>query len=290
MPVTKIFTGQTSTDGGLAANYDDNVAPATGDRIILNDQSTKDWVQGTLAGALTLDVIVDRGFTKTIGTSGAPMMPATLNTLIFAGNTISPCYFKGSTAINRVIVNSASQKDDLVNLQGSIGQIDVLAGKCLLASSPTVTGRIKVVGSSGGVIAQLTIPSSTTLTGCELYIEGGRLDVSSDVETIQVSGGEFILNGGADISVRLEMTGGITYWDASDTAAPSTITLAEVMGGTLRTRMDRRGRTLTNCNVYADGDVDFSIGGCTMTISNPIRCFGSNRPKFPIGTTHTIGI
>src|SRR3972149_3450988 len=110
----KIFTGQISTDGGLTTNYDDGAVPANGDTVIFNDQSSKDWVYGTtVPTAKTVHVIVDRGFTKTIGTSGAPFSFDGIGTLIFAGNTLNPCYFKAATAtaIARAIINTASQKE-----------------------------------------------------------------------------------------------------------------------------------------------------------------------------------
>jgi hypothetical protein len=242
----------------------------------------------TAFAAKTLDWIVDRGFASNfaLGTLANPIEPDNFNTILFMGNTIAPCYFManvaGAGAIARLIVNTASQKDDLVVVQNKVTQIDILSGKAAISGAATVSGRVKVAGSSGGSLAQLTVPSGCTLTGCEFYVKSGKLDISTTMETCAVDGGELVLSGSAGVSTRLEMGGGITYWDAT-----SAIALGEIMGGSLKTRSDRKGRTLTNCNLYADGDVDFSIGGLSITVSNPIRCFGSNRPKFPIGAAYS---
>lgn len=287
-----IWTGSTSTDFNVASNWAPSGVPANGDTLLFNDQAVNSLLVNTTQAAKTFDVFVDRGFAAyAIGTQANPLKPDAFNSIIFnASNLVQSFFQAGSTNIARAVVNSASALNNGVVLQGTLVQIVVLSGKVGFAGTPTISGRVQVVGSTGSSPSELTIPSASTLTGCEFYVEGGKLDCSSDLETIHVADGEFIINGGMDITGRLEMTGGRTWWDAFDNTSPSTVALAEILGGTFATRKERTGRTLTTCNMYGSGSVDFRIGGIGMTVTNPIRAFGTNQPVFPMGTSYAVTI
>lgn len=86
------------------------------------------------------------------------------------------------------------------------------------------------------------------------------------------------------------MYGGNFFWDAADQANISTIALAEVYGGKFSTRKNRAGRTLTAGNSYGDGLFDFSIGGLNVTFTAPIRSYGTNPPRYPVGASYTPGV
>jgi hypothetical protein len=279
------WTGTTSKVFALAANWNPAAIPSDGDTLVYNDDSTQGMDGGAIA-AKGFAVIVDRGFVYEIGSSGTPFDPANgFTTIVFLASTILPCYFDGSGTIARLLVDTESNRDDLVNVQGTATDVTVRAGKTTLDSGATVTGSIKVMGGTGGANGVLTVPSGATLTNAEISVSGGKMTTGASLTTAIVNGGELILDGAAGVTTRLEAYDGVTWWDAA-----STIALAEIFGGALKTRKDRSGRTLTSGNMYGNGDIDFTYGGLSMTITNPIRAYGNKQPKFPKGASYTAGV
>ena len=285
-----IWTGAVSDAFALAGNWNPAAIPADTATLVYNDQATQ-AMAGSVVAAKGFEIIMDKGFLYSVGSLAVPFEPATGITMLnFMSSSILPSYFDttaGGIAICHVDTDSA--KDGLLNLYGSMANVTVRRGKVALAGGDaTVTGRLHVLGGGGGQ-GEVTIPATVTLTNAEISVDGGKLDCSSEITTLGINGGEVIFGGGdVDITDRLEIFDGTFYWDASNTtAAPSTIALIEAFGGLVKTRKDRLGRTLTSCNMYGDANVDFETGGLSMVITNPIRSFGRNRPKFPSGTSYT---
>ena len=287
-----IWTGAVSDSFALAGNWNPAAIPADGDTLIYNDQATREMA-GSIVAAKGFNIILDKSFLYSVGSLATPFEPALgIPTLIFLASTILKSYF--DTSANGIVVgvvDTDSAKDDLVNLYGSMTNLTVRRGKVALAGGDaTITGRLHVLGGGGGQ-GDVTIPAAVTLANAEISVDGGKLDCSSEITTIGVNGGELILDGIVGITDRLEIFDGTFYWDASNTtAAASTIALIEAFGGLVKTRTDRLGRTLTSCNMYGDANIDFEAGGHGMVVTNAIRAFGRNRPKFPIGSTYTAGI
>lgn len=292
----KAWVGGTDANFDTAANWQPSGVPADADTLIFNDASTRALTGNIDAGTLAAKdfaVLVAPGFQYYIGTAALPMEPAQgFSTIVYSGSGLTPSYFSadGAQTITRGIIDTSVSKDDIVVFQGagSIDQVIVRQGKAKLNCTATSGGRIEVTGSQPGAPAELNIPASITLTGVDIGVRAGKLSCSSDCVNVNVSGGEFILAGAADMT-NLLLLGGTFHWDATDVSAPSTITEAEIVGGTFRIREDRAGRTLTNMNIYAGGSVDFSTGGLNVTYTNAPRNLGGNF-KLPVGASITVGV
>lgn len=281
----KIWLGSTDTDFDTAANWSPAGVPADGDTLVFNDQST-DGMDGQAVAAKAFAIIVDRGFAHEIGTTGVPFDPANgITTLMFMGSTIKDCFFGESSTITLAVVDTDSAKNDLVNLDGTVTDLVVRSGQALLVGGSVITGSAKVLGGMGGGNGKLTIPAGVTLTNAEMSVKGGELNTSSAMTTCAVDGGLMILDASAGITGWLSVTDGTAWWDAA-----STIALAEIFGGAFKTRKDRLSRVLTNSNMYGSGDIDFTYGGLTMVLTNPIRAFGDRQPKFPRGASYTAAL
>lgn len=286
----KFWTGSTSTAYGTAANWLANGVPADNDTLFYNDASTQGMAGGAQAGK-THAIIVDSKFAYGIGSSGTPFEPDDITSLMFFANSIVPSYFKSDTTdLDRVIVDTQSAKDGLVNLDGTIVDLTIRNGKVVTAATSTVNGRISLMGGSGGGSGELTVTAGTTVAGVEMSMNGGKCTCAASIPTVIQNGGEFILSASAGIGTYLEVHDGTFWWDAADVGSPSTIALAEILGGAFKTRTERQGRTLTNCNVYGAGIVDFSVGGHSMVMTNPVRAYGANPPRYPKSASYTIGV
>lgn len=296
----KTWIGSTSTSFTTAGNWSPSGIPADGDLLLFNDQATQAMdtdCDSASVGAKAFDVIVDRAYpyhcgssSVKFGSTGDATNNKVFKTLYFAGSGLTPSYFDTGTGdtSTRVIVDTQSTKDDVINLSGngSWGDLVVRNGRAKLDLT-TITGRMQVFSGASTAQAILNVGAGNTLSSAELFISGGKVTCSSSPSKVTVMGGEFWLEGSAGVTTRLEMHGGVSYWMATTS---STIALAEIFGGTFKTTLDRSGRTLTNMNVYGTGVVDFSIGGFNITFTNPPRKLGVNDILMPPGSTVTFGI
>lgn len=297
---TDVYTDTSGDDKfTTAGNWLSGVVPEDGETLIFNDLSLGPCnllCNAASIGAKAFTIIVDKTMKYPLGGPSMKFGGAgdgsnkVFNTLFFAGASLISSYFDTGTGdtSDRVIIDTQSAGEDSVILSGagSWGDVVVRSGKPKIDTT-TITGRIKVFGGAGASKVQLSIPAGSTLSGSETSIMGGTLDCETAIPQVTVLSGEFILGGTIGIATRLDMFGGTTYWDAD---ASSTIALVDLFGGTLKTRIDRTGRTLTNMNVHGSGLADFTIGGRNITFTNPPRLYGENPIRMPQGTTVTFSV
>ncbi len=290
-----VWTGATDTDFNVAGNWAPSGVPSDGDTLIFNDESTKDLdtnLSGTPHNSKSYAMLVEEGFTKQIGSSGTPLTPGNgFTTVMIRGNSPGIFIKAGSTDIDRCVVDMITTKDDAFQIDGGeVVDLIVMRGKVAVAGSTTISGDVTVqgpAGSGGDTVSKLTIPASCTLSGSEWFVKGGVLQFSTSIPTLTCTGGKVYCAGSAGVSTRLEVGGtGEFWWDAGS----STIAVAHVNGGALKTRYNRVGRTLTSGFMYDDGVIDFRIGGSNMTITNSIRVFGKNMPMFPKGAAISVAV
>ncbi len=290
------WLGTTNDAFTTAGNWSGGV-PADNDVLFFDDQAVRSLltaIDSASIGAKAFEIIVSEGFQHHIGASGAEFTPGTgLGLLYYAGSGLVSNYFKLETTdtCEHVILDTSVAKDDILIIKSDAAdatwdKVTVKQGKGKLdAAVITSGGRIQVSGGPGNSTAELSIPSGSTLTGTVMNIDGGKVTCGTAIVTASVNGGELVIEESANAAL-LEMTGGTVFWDAD---ASSTITLASIMGGTLKARKNRAGRTLTNMDVFAGGKVDFKTGGLGIVFTNPPRMLGGDI-IMPVGTTYTFGV
>lgn len=286
----KIHTGAVDDDFDVAGNWDPSGIPADGDVLYFTAASLNPLVSNLVQAAKNFDVIITRGFIQYIGGSGNPFQPDDIGTLVYSGLGTTPTFIECASGkkITRVLLDTQVTQENILHLAGVITRGTVRNGSLAIDTGATIEKGIKVAAAQGSGLAKCVIPSGVTLTGSVLKVNGGLLDCSSDLIDVIVDRGDFILNGTASVSGRVEVNdNGVFTWDAS---ISSTIALAEVFGGALRTRNEKLGRTLTEGIQYGNGLYDFETGGLLMALTVPIRVFGETRPKFPKGAAHSVSV
>lgn len=293
-----VWLGGTSDDVTLDANWQSGSKPIDNDVVHLNDQAQRDMASGLTDvywNNIDLTVVVEKTWTRKVGVSGTPWTIGGIDRLIFQGNqSAAGSYFKadngasgtGSDVLALCVCDTRSMREDVLNIDGIINRISCLNGNMQVISGATVNTRVTINGG------KLNIPTGVTLTGTEVSVGGGEMQCESDVPTVLVGGGQFILASGADITTYLEVNDGTFRWEGEGTSgAHSIIALAECYGGLFQTILERQYRTLTEMNMYKTASVDLSAGGLLMTLpTNGIGVFGDNTPKMPKGARYSIDI
>lgn len=280
---TRTWLGTTDTDFDVATNWSDNTVPVTTDSIIYNHQSTRDCTDGMDQNAKAfVTITMTAGFQYSLGASGAPFRPLSVADLYFSSAGPN-CYFGNivdTDAITRVHVDSPSASETALELQSSaISDITINRGKVIINAASTFAANARLsIAEKQGQESKLTIPSGVTLPATStIVVEGGMCKLSAAGNDVLQSGGKFVLDGSATLTL-LELSGGIFYWDSN-----GTITTAQCKGGRFDVTREDVARTLTSGFMYNDATVDFSMA-FNLTVTNGIRVSGRNQPKWPAGT------
>lgn len=275
------FTTNANWDSSLGGSPDDDTSAQH--TLYFNKESANQLTTSISRGTEDYSIIADDGFGFWIGTSGTPFVCDDMSLLLWQANSTTSSYIN-PVDLGRAVIDTQSTKNDALVLNPTTSHVSttVKNGRMSFGGTAILTSSIITVGSPGATAdtAYLTIPSGLTATSCILVIYSGKVITSTTIPTVIMSGGELVLNGAAGVSTRLLMAGGVCYWDAA-----STIASAEVNGGTLKTRFNKRGRTFTAGSVYKGGLMDFSVGGLGMTFTAaPIDYTGGTGVRYPMGS------
>jgi hypothetical protein len=280
----KYWVGGTSRAPGTAANWSTGDVVEEGDTLVWNDQAQQGMDGADLSNAtpVACDCIVEDNYIFDLGSSGTPFSLNGFTYLHFASGGTSQAFFGigasgADEGFDNVIVDTPNQRDPALTLKGSIDLLTLNNGKVAIDSTSTFTAAsyIQVFGG------ELTIPAGVTVnTTNTTSISSGIITSSVTMETVNVGGGQFILDGTAGVNDLVRQTGGEFIWDADS----STIALADVHGGTFRTRKNRITRVMTAMRMHNNAIVDFSIGGLNITFTAGIKKYGVNEPISPKGT------
>lgn len=298
-----IWTGAINEDFNVAGNFDTGTLPTGApDTISCNDQSLNPITINTNQGSTEdYSFIVEPGFNYYIGTSGNPFICDVMAMLLFSGQGIVSSYFNPAH-LTRCLVDSKSTKDNVLvlNPTTSCGRVVVKNGKMSFGATSALSNSTIIIGQPGmASSAEVTIPSGATMTNTTLIMYGGKCVTNKFINVVFMAGGELIISGAAGSTSGgggpfslIYQSGGTIVWDASGTdagAGASIITSLEIIGGIFKTRTNRKYRTITTLNIYG-GVADFSIGGHSITFTNPPRDWAGNSVIYPRGSSITRGL
>lgn len=263
MPVDALFLDQ-NEDFGHSDNWTPSV-PVTGDSIFI-PKLTLNVNDGLDAFASVNPVKVVLG-TGIVGSLGSRASPAQFGSV---GTLDAMCPNAASIGIDTAACTLAQIRATPIPTGG--------AGFSLLGTQTTIA-----VGSSGGIYLKNAATSLFVSSPARLEI-----DVDAAIATIisraaevllyaaiatryvQLSGRTIFAGDGAKTIALLEMHAGTFDWRRTN----STITLAQMFGGTLHGFGGTGRRTLTNANVWPGATLD--MRGDLMDAANLPANFGGN--------------
>lgn len=281
---------------GHEANWSDGALPVNNDTLILNDQATNSIGSG-LATVLTgIKLYATRGWEKNVGSSGNFLTFASMAEFLHNGRGMDLYLDAGTTGLSFGQVDTDSQSETACVLKGKLaignGRLVINSGRVQFNGTTTLeSGGATFVTSSGASVdgTKLTIPATgMTNTGHTLYQSGGLVDMSTGIPTCIVDGGRLRLLSSAAIATLLNQRGGVVKYNSNGTLAK-----CEWRGGTFDASENLRlngaaFRIITEAHMYDDAQVNLDNGSIALTLTNGIRVFGKNSPKFAKGTKLSI--
>lgn len=271
---------------GVAANWDTNSVPATGDDLYFDASSVSVLYGLDQSAIMPANVWITASFTGTIGLpetneDGSTSYPEyRTQYLTFADNaaivvhvgrgtgagsgriklntsnrqTTLNVYGTSSSADNApALVWKGTHASNVVNVEGGDVGIAVFGGE----AATVATLR---VGSGSGATPTVQCGSGVSFTTITCY--SGSLVVASSVTTIHQYGGVLVLLDG-DVTTLNVREGLCSYQGVGS------VTTANVdQGGTLDFDQVGRARSVTTCNLYAGGTINDRGGTVAWTTVN----------------------
>jgi len=261
MADNKTWVGDDSGNEGdwsVAANWSPSGVPVATDHVRIPASSSEDITAGLNQSAVALgDVIVEKGYTGTIGTS-AGYLQIDPNRFQFEGTGESYIDL-GSAAIDVLILDTATAPatgQHGLYLKGSaIAILSVLDGDVAVAGLHGETATVTTARTVGDR-AKLTLGAGVTLTNLDTV--KGEATLRCACTTIDVLGGQ----------LTTEEVGAITTLNVRDgTAYPNstgTITTLNLHGGTVDLTGSGLARTITTL-VHNGGAILYDPASVTIT-------------------------
>lgn len=270
-PMATIYWNSTTGDPSQAGSWVGGVPTAT-DRVVWDGRSQAGVLGGyTIAGA---EFRTMRGYRGDVGVDGNP---------ITFGTQAAELLVQGSGRVYSTPVGSIDNFElsimvdspnlvDALTLSGQINSLFVKSGTARAVRGHRITDYC-IVESSQGKPARLIMSSVSPASTLDMIIDGGEVDLYSDVVTTRLymgSGSLHIFDGGAVSNVF--MTGG-TYINESTDTVPVLI----AMGGVVDFSLDDRPKTVT---LFVKGrDVQY-LSHPSVTFTNPIADLEADVPVF----------
>lgn len=262
-----------------AANWDTDTVPATGDTVVIPAESS-DILHGLDQSAVTLAALqIEQGYTGRIGlpelnaSGGYDEYRGTYLQIGVTALTIGGGTGQGSQRI-KIDLGSVQSTVNILNsgiaeftpailLKGTHASnvINITKGSLGVAYLPGETSAVATIRigyiSNQANDAMVILGPGVTLTSLEQ--SGGVLTVQSATTSILQAGGTLNVLAGAHAAILQD--GGACFYSST-----GTLTLAKVgNASTLDLSRDMRGKTITNCEVYASGAVSDPFRVATFT-------------------------
>ena len=119
---------------------------------------------------------------------------------------------------------------------------------------------------------QMRIDTGATLT--TVTQGGGQVICQADTGTLNIWGGEWIMNGGTEGDITtVNQYGGIIRWEPSVTG--QNVTTLNGFGGLFDASGSSYEKTIATANLWTGHTLDIDNGVDTIAITNPINIFGN---------------
>ena len=205
-------------------------------------QSPAGFDQSAAAGAVAL-LIVGPLYNGTIGTDAVPLTLKTGTPRVEIEATGAGAIYLTGAAANGITLIDVTAARTLLRLGGVVGTLRCWSGNIELRATSTIQTAMYVgyINSKTGDV-RLLIPAGATLTPAAYQIDGGTIDCSVAIDTLNLNGGTWRQN--ANLAT-LNLNAGIYQWYSG------TITTATLRGGTLTAGVSQIAREVTTLVMYA---------------------------------------
>jgi hypothetical protein len=288
MTVSTTTSNQGPNDWGTATNWEGDALPTTGDTVFIPAGGSS-ILYGLNQSSVTLaSLVIDQGFTSFIGLSeinadGSTTYDEYRDTYLRISATSVVLGDGTGTGSGRIKINFGSAQTAVTVRDTGTPETTSLPAVLLLGTHASnvitiVKGSVGIAAQPGetSTVATLNVGyltnqtddsnvrcgSGVTLT--TINVTGGRLSVESNSTTMTNSGGEITLLAGTVTTLNLDS--GTVY----DRTTGTITTLIVGSQGVYDASRDPRGKTVTNCDLFAGASLDDPHGRVTFT--NGIDC------------------
>jgi len=257
----------TPNDLSVGGNWSTSSVPTGGDHVRLVSNYTANMSAGmsTLSATTLGDVVVESGYTGSIGTISDPL-DIICSRFEFNGGGSSHINLQSSSIdaiINDTSQNISTGQRGLYLTGTTLQTVSITGGIVGIAYQHGDTSSVTTLRvHNGDVVAG----NGCTLTTVDVY--GGNVVLNSNITTLNVYGGRVVAGDDCDITT-LNIKDGIFR-----NVATGDITTANIDGGVLE-MAGGIARTITNLNLNAGGGIDYDPAVVTVTNFNapdaPVR-------------------
>jgi hypothetical protein len=292
MASTHAWVGGTSTAFTLAGNWDNAVAPATGDTLIYNSQSTGNnacigGCDAGSAGHTYPKVMVGERYVQQLGANGDPLDPTAFTHFYWRSGYTGTSYIQGTIADG--VIEAPTAGAGTIEFSGTSQRLAVNGGTVNYTAAATIDNNTLYfldLNESRGVPTRVSIAAGCTIGAATVIsVAGGELVLAQSAALLVVNGGTVHLRDAAAVTSLLLIGGnGVVNWDSTGTIAEAHVT----SNGMLRSTEWTRPKTLTTGYMSGNGQMDLrGKGGMILTMTNGVICNGVHSPILPAGTVIT---
>lgn len=279
------WTGATDGDWNTEGNWSSALGgvPGAGDDVIFNASSRDVTISSSVASITYASLKILDGFTGKLGVTSTKLDVNATSLLIATDQAqvhldgsyttaVISDIFNGTTA-NPGVTFGTSSTFTTLRVTGGIGAVEV--------ESNTLS-NLQLLTAPQATVAIIATAGTTT----NVLMDSGKVTTGNDITTADVSGGNFILLGGADATtVNLTGSGSLEHNGTGTVATLNVFDKACL--ATTANNSTSSGAVFTNTNLY-DGEINERNGVATTTFTNGITINGSGTIRPDVTRTLTV--